>query len=184
MQKAADLFGLGTDAIRWIPTDARQRMDVARAAAADRRRPARRPAGRSSSVGTAGTVSTGAIDPLDEIAAVCREHGTVVPRGRRLRRGGRAGARRARRACAALAEADSVAVDPHKWLYAPLEAGCVLVRDPEALRRTFSYHPAYYHFDDQVVNFFELRPAELARVPRAQGVAGAPAGRAATATGG
>jgi glutamate/tyrosine decarboxylase-like PLP-dependent enzyme len=58
----------------------------------------------------------------------------------------------------AIAEADSIAVDPHKWLYAPVEAGCVLVRDPEALRRTFSYHPAYYHFDEQVVNFFELGP--------------------------
>ena len=57
-----------------------------------------------------------------------------------------------------LVEADSVAVDPHKWLYAPLEAGCVLVRDPEALRKTFSYHPAYYGFDDQVVNFHEYGP--------------------------
>ena len=41
----------------------------------------------------------------------------------------------------ALSEADSVAVDPHKWLYAPLEAGCVLVRDPNELRNAFSYHP-------------------------------------------
>ena len=49
----------------------------------------------------------------------------------------------------ALGEADSVAVDPHKWLYAPLEAGCALVRDREALRRAFSYHPPYYHFDEQ-----------------------------------
>ena len=57
-----------------------------------------------------------------------------------------------------MSQADSIAVDPHKWLYAPLEAGCVLVRDPEALRRAFSYHPAYYHFDEQVVNFFELGP--------------------------
>ncbi|HEV8392653.1 MAG TPA: aspartate aminotransferase family protein [Vicinamibacterales bacterium] len=156
IQKAADLFGFGTDAIRWIPTDARQCMDVAAlrsAIEADRR------AGLQPFlvVGTAGSVSTGAVDPLDEIAAVCREqslwfhvdgcYGAVaaeVP-------GAPASLR-------ALAQADSIAVDPHKWLYAPLEAGCVLVRDPEALRRAFSYHPAYYHFDEQVVNFFELGP--------------------------
>ena len=128
-------------------------------------------------VGTAGTVSTGAVDPLADIAAVCREHGMW------FHVDGAYGAVAAQAPGApaslrGLVEADSVAVDPHKWLYAPLEAGCVLVRDPEALRRTFSYHPAYYHFDDQVVNFFELRPAELARVPGAQGVAGAAAGRA------
>jgi glutamate/tyrosine decarboxylase-like PLP-dependent enzyme len=58
----------------------------------------------------------------------------------------------------ALSDADSVAVDPHKWLYAPLEAGCVLVRDAERLRSAFSYHPAYYHFDDQVVNYFDCGP--------------------------
>jgi len=58
----------------------------------------------------------------------------------------------------ALSDADSVAVDPHKWLYAPLEAGCALVRDAEKLRRAFSYHPAYYHFDDQVVNYFDCGP--------------------------
>ena len=61
-----------------------------------------------------------------------------------------------------LALADSVAVDPHKWLYAPLEAGCVLVRDPGALRDTFSYSPPYYRFDgeaeDPRVNYFELGP--------------------------
>jgi glutamate/tyrosine decarboxylase-like PLP-dependent enzyme len=51
--------------------------------------------------------------------------------------------------------ADSVALDPHKWLYAPLEAGCTLVRDPEALLRAFSYRPDYYAFDEGGVNYFE-----------------------------
>ena len=59
---------------------------------------------------------------------------------------------------AALSLADSVAVDPHKWLYAPLEAGCALVRDPEHLRRAFAYHPPYYHFDEQVTNFVDFGP--------------------------
>jgi aromatic-L-amino-acid/L-tryptophan decarboxylase len=48
-----------------------------------------------------------------------------------------------------------VAVDPHKWLYAPLEAGCALVRDAAALRDAFSYHPAYYHFEDDVTNYVD-----------------------------
>jgi len=51
-----------------------------------------------------------------------------------------------------------VAVDPHKWLYAPLEAGCALVRDAEALRRAFSYHPAYYHFEERATNYVDFGP--------------------------
>jgi glutamate/tyrosine decarboxylase-like PLP-dependent enzyme len=62
----------------------------------------------------------------------------------------------------ALALADSVAVDPHKWLYAPLEAGCVLVRDPAHLRDAFSYTPSYYKFDTEgeepPSNYYELGP--------------------------
>jgi aromatic-L-amino-acid decarboxylase len=156
IQKAADMFGFGTNAIRWIPADTHQRMDVG---ALRRQIDADRQAGLRPFfvVGTAGSVSTGAVDPLDEIAAVCREQGIW------FHIDGAYGAVAshvpgAPVSLSALAEADSVAVDPHKWLYAPLEAGCVLVRDPETLRRAFSYHPAYYHFDEQVVNFFELGP--------------------------
>jgi len=54
--------------------------------------------------------------------------------------------------------ADSVAVDPHKWLYAPLEAGCALVRDPERLRAAFAYHPPYYHFDECATNYVDYGP--------------------------
>ena len=54
--------------------------------------------------------------------------------------------------------ADSIAVDPHKWLYAPLEAGCALVRDPEMLRAAFAYHPPYYHFDEQATNYVDYGP--------------------------
>jgi aromatic-L-amino-acid/L-tryptophan decarboxylase len=153
IQKAADLFGLGTDAIRWIPTDARQRMDPSalRGAVLEDLRLGHRP---FLVVGTAGSVSTGAVDPLPEIAALCREHGLW------FHVDGAYGALAARvpgapASLAALGDADSVAVDPHKWLYAPLEAGCVLVRDAEKLRSAFSYHPAYYHFDDQVLNYFD-----------------------------
>ncbi len=156
IQKAADMCGLGTDAIRWIATDDQQQMDVAalrRQIEIDRR------LGHQPFlvVGTAGSVSTGAVDPLDELAAVCREHDIW------FHVDGAYGALAARvpgvtASLGALREADSVAVDPHKWLYAPLEAGCVLVRDAGALQRAFSYHPAYYHFDEQVVNYLEYGP--------------------------
>jgi glutamate/tyrosine decarboxylase-like PLP-dependent enzyme len=49
-------------------------------------------------------------------------------------------------------------VDPHKWLYAPLEAGCALVRDPELLRAAFAYHPPYYHFEESATNYVDYGP--------------------------
>jgi aromatic-L-amino-acid/L-tryptophan decarboxylase len=156
IQKAADLFGLGTGAIRWIPTDDGQRMDVPalRRQIEEDVRLGHQP---FMVVGTAGSVSTGVVDPLPEIAAVCRDHRLWFHVD---------GAYGAPAALApgspssllALSEADSVAVDPHKWLYAPLEAGCVLVRDAEKLRQAFSYRPPYYHFDDQVVNYHDYGP--------------------------
>jgi glutamate/tyrosine decarboxylase-like PLP-dependent enzyme len=57
--------------------------------------------------------------------------------------------------------ADSVALDPHKWLYAPLEAGCLLVKEPKRLVNAFAFHPDYYHFDEaesDKVNFYEYGP--------------------------
>ena len=58
--------------------------------------------------------------------------------------------------------ADSVVVDPHKWLYAPLEAGCVLVRDRQQLKDAFSHHVSYYRFgsqeEDPPTNYFEYGP--------------------------
>ncbi|MEI9967463.1 MAG: pyridoxal-dependent decarboxylase [Terracidiphilus sp.] len=62
------------------------------------------------------------------------------------------------RESAGLSEADSIAVDPHKWLYAPLEAGCALVRNREKLRDAFSYHPPYYHFETEAINYYDLGP--------------------------
>ncbi len=156
LQKAADMSGLGSAAIRWIPADDQQRMQVA---ALVEQLDADRAAGDIPFlvVGTAGTVSTGAVDPLRDIAAVCRERGIWFHVDGAY--GGFAAATgEASDDLAAIGDADSVAVDPHKWLYAPLEAGCCLVRDPERLRQAFSFHPPYYHFDEAAVNYFDLGP--------------------------
>ena len=156
IQKAADLSGLGVASIRWIPTDSQLRMDVA---ALRRQLDADTAAGDVPCivVGTAGSVSTGAVDPLDDIAAVCRQYGVWFHVDGAY--GGFAAAvPEAPDQLRALSLADSIAVDPHKWLYAPLEAGCALVRDAEALRAAFSYHPPYYHFDERATNYVDYGP--------------------------
>jgi glutamate/tyrosine decarboxylase-like PLP-dependent enzyme len=153
IQKAADICGLGTDAVRWIDTNAALQMDTTalRRAIDDDVAAGRLP---FLVAGTAGSVSTGAVDPLDEIAALCREKSIWFHVDGAY--GGFAAALPdAAPALRALREADSVAIDPHKWLYAPLEAGCALVRDAGALTRAFAYHPPYYHMDRSVVNFVD-----------------------------
>ncbi|MES1262128.1 MAG: pyridoxal-dependent decarboxylase [Acidobacteriota bacterium] len=154
IQKAADLTGLGTEAIHWI--GGRQSMDVDELMVRYRRD---REDGYQPFlvVGSAGTVSTGAVDPLPELAAFCQEHKVW------FHVDGAYGAF----ACGlagsppeleGLRSADSVAMDPHKWLYAPLEAGCALVRDPSALRNAFSYHPPYYRFEGEGMNYYDIGP--------------------------
>lgn len=156
VQKAADISGIGTDAVRWIEADGEARMDTGalRKGIIQDIEAGNKP---FLVVGNAGTVSTGAVDPLREIAAICREFGLW------FHVDGAYGAMAAMlpdapSEFAGLSDADSLAVDPHKWLYAPLEAGCALVRDVEKLRAAFSYHPAYYHFGDEAINYFDLGP--------------------------
>jgi glutamate/tyrosine decarboxylase-like PLP-dependent enzyme len=156
VQKSTDLSGLGTDAIRWIDTDETGRMlvtplvETVRADIAAGRLP-------FLVVANAGTVSTGAVDPLDEIADTCEKFGLW------MHADGAYGALAASlpelsATFAGLNRADSVALDPHKWMYAPLEAGCTLVRDPEHLTDTFSYHPPYYNFETEELNFVDYGP--------------------------
>lgn len=159
VQKAADLFGLGTDSIRWIPTDDKLRMS----AQALRKQIAEDTAQGELPiivVGTAGSVSTGAVDPLLEIAEICHEHDLWFHVDGAY--GGFAAALPdASPDLKGLSLADSVAIDPHKWLYAPLEAGCALVRDATALHDAFHYHPAYYHlgdYEEPGVNYHEYGP--------------------------
>ena len=160
IEKAADLSGLGTEAVRRVPTDeqGRMRAEALRGMIEDDRAAGAIPA---FVVGTAGTVSTGVVDPLPALAAICRAAGVW------FHVDGAYGAPAvllpdAPPDLAGLALADSVAVDPHKWLYAPLEAGCAIVRDPEKLRAAYSFTPPYYHFEgaeeDPPVNFFEWGP--------------------------
>jgi aromatic-L-amino-acid/L-tryptophan decarboxylase len=146
IQKAADLTGIGTNAIRWIETDADQRL---RPDALERQIEWDLAHGCLPFlvVGTAGNVSTGAVDPLADIARVSRRHGlwfhvdgaygapaAVLPE--------------APAELKALSLADSVALDPHKWLYVPIEAACTLVRAPDALHDAFGFRPSYYKLDE------------------------------------
>ena len=159
IDKAAELSGLGLDAVRQIPINEQFQMDTAvlRAKIEEDLAAGYIP---FMVVGTAGTVSLGVVDPLSEIAAICREFNMW------FHIDGAYGA-----FAAMLPEspaelhnlglADSVALDPHKWLYAPLEAGCLLVKDPKTLVDAFSFHPDYYQFDEseqEKANFYEYGP--------------------------
>ncbi len=159
LEKGTEIIGLGTDAIRWIATGTDLRMDTGDLRA---RIAADRAAGEKPFlvVGSAGTVSTGAVDPLPELAAIARENdlwfhvdgcygapAIVAPDAPADLQG--------------LREADSLAVDAHKWLFVPLEAGCALVRDRQGLRDTFSFRPPYYHYgqgDEDLVHYHEYGP--------------------------
>jgi len=157
IDKAAVLFGHGLEAVRWIPADEANRMDI-RALKDTIEQDLEEGHQPFMAIGTAGDVSTGAVDNLREIAAVCRAYdlwfhidgaygipAVALPELRELFRG--------------MEAADSLALDPHKWLYAPLEAGCTLVRNGRHLVKTFTSHPDYYHFgqfeQEETRNFFE-----------------------------
>jgi aromatic-L-amino-acid decarboxylase len=141
IQKATEILGLGVQAIHRLATDARHRIEVGslRAAVAADRAAGRRPFCVAAS---AGTVGTGAIDPLDELADVCAaERLWLHVDGAYGAVGAALPSHRAR--YAGLARADSVALDPHKWLSVPVECGAVLVRDGRLLRETWSLVPDY-----------------------------------------
>ncbi|MGH7516406.1 MAG: pyridoxal phosphate-dependent decarboxylase family protein [Gemmatimonadales bacterium] len=141
VQKAVELLGLGSEALRLAPVDPEFRVDVAALAGMVREDRARG-AIPVCVIGNLGTVNTGAIDDLDALADLCAAEriwfhvdgafgalAALVPEYVERTR--------------AMARADSVAFDLHKWMYMPFEAGCVLVRDAEAHRRTFSIFPDY-----------------------------------------
>lgn len=157
IEKAVVLFGLGTRSLRWIETDKHNKMNTVllQAAIQNDIEAGYKP---MMVIGTAGDVSTGAVDDLQAIAAICRQYGlwfhidgaygmpaAAIPALKDI--------------FAGIEEADSIALDPHKWLYSPLEAGCTLVKDPNHLLETFSSHPVYYNFETagegKPQNFYE-----------------------------
>jgi len=153
IQKAADLFGLGTDIIRWIKTDKDQKLDIV-----DLDNAIKKDLESGNQpflvVGTAGSVSTGVIDPLSEIADICDLYDLWFHIDGAY--GGFAAAvPELKTSFYGLEKADSIAIDPHKWLYAPLEAGCALVKDPKHLTDAFSYHPPYYNFEHTLLNYVD-----------------------------
>ena len=151
VRKAAELLGIGSDNIREIETDSAARIrpeHLAVMLAADRDRGDLPVA----VIASAGTVNTGAVDPLARIGAVCAElqvwlhidaaYGgppvLLLPEFQDSRE--------------ALGQADSIAIDPHKWLYVPVDAGLVLLREPERARHAFSLVPPYLRTDDQAAD--------------------------------
>jgi aromatic-L-amino-acid/L-tryptophan decarboxylase len=144
-RKAIELLGFGSATIRTIPisADYRIKVDALDAAIENDRARSVQPI---AVVATAGTTNTGAIDDLEAIAEVCRRHGVWMHVDAAY--GGPAilsGEYSER--LAPLARADSIALDPHKWLFVPVEAGLVLVRDAEAMRSAFSLVPPYLRTD-------------------------------------
>ena len=167
VERALRVLGFASDQLRRLPSDDAFRLDLEglrRAGVADRA------AGRSPFcvVANAGTTNTGAVDPLADLAGLCREEdlwlhvdgaygaaAALVPEGRRLLEG--------------LERADSLSLDPHKWLFQPFEIGCALVREERWLTETFRILPEYLrdvHRSEEEVNFCD-RGVQLTRNFRA-----------------
>ncbi len=157
IEKAVVLFGLGTESIRWITTTPSNKMDMnilEKTIQADIQKGCK----PMMVIGNAGDVSTGVVDNLKSISTICKKFdlwfhidgaygmpAAVIPSLKELFDG--------------VTEADSIALDPHKWLYSPLEAGCTLVKNSQHLIDTFSSNPEYYNFksgeNEIAQNFYE-----------------------------
>ena len=167
LERAAKVAGVGSEHVRKLPTGADFRMDPEALREAIRRD---RQAGLAPlcACASAGATNTGVTDPLDVLAEVCADEGVwfhvdaayggfavLTDEGRRLFRG--------------IERADSVTLDPHKWLFQPYETGCLVVRDTERLERAFRILPEYLQ-DTAIgaahVNFAD-RGVQLTRAFRA-----------------
>lgn len=167
--KAADILGLGRAQVRLVASDDRFRMNVAslRQTIAKDLANGMKP---FCVVASAGTVNTGAVDPLAEIADVADEFGLW------FHIDGAYGALAAldetkRPLFRGLERADSISLDPHKWLYVPIDSGCLLFRDEARARAAFSFDGADYikvheQNTDEAFAFWNYGP-ELSRRFRA-----------------
>lgn len=158
LEKAAITLGIGEANVRRIKTDESYRMDVGelRRAISNDLQAGRRPV---AVVATVGTTSATSVDPVEAIAEVCREHKiwmhvdaayggamALLDEGRYVMRGAE--------------QADSVAFNPHKWMFVPLDFSTLYVRRPETLRAVFSLVPEYLRGDaeraaDAVPNYMD-----------------------------
>ena len=168
LARTARVMGLRPHQVRVLPTDERWRLSpeaVTAAVRADRR------AGRVpfALCASAGSTNTGAVDPLDDLADVCAGeelwlHVDAAYGGFAALTG------KGRGLLAGIDRADSVTLDPHKWLFQPMECGSVLIRDGARLERTFAIHPDYLDGNDShgegEVNFAD-RGLQLSRGFRA-----------------
>jgi glutamate/tyrosine decarboxylase-like PLP-dependent enzyme len=168
IRKAAAMLGIGTDNVRAVQPDERLRMDLA---ALDCLVREDRHAGHLPFcvVASAGTAGTGAMDPIGAIADFARANDLWLHVDGAY--GGIAAlAPSVRHLFARIGEADSVSLDPHKWLYLPVGCGCVLYRDPAAARAAFSENAEYTRVigleEDETFAFWDYGP-ELSRPFRA-----------------
>ncbi len=165
--RAAWISGIARDNVRLVDMDELFRMvprDLARAVAADRK------AGLTPFVvaASAGTTNTGSVDPLNELADYCAEQklwlhvdaayagfAVLTEEGKQMLSG--------------ISRADSLTVDPHKWLFVPFECGCLMMKDPEILSDAFRIMPEYLRDvqpAEEEVNFAD-RGEQLTRYSRA-----------------
>lgn len=156
VEKAAITLGLGQAGVRKIPTDNAYRLDAAalRAAIAEDRAGGWRP---FCVVATVGTTSTTSVDPVPAIADICAEHElwlhvdaayggvpAILPEKRWALEG--------------VERADSLVVNPHKWLFTPIDLSAFYTRHPETVREAFSLVPAYLASAEQAVNYMDYGP--------------------------
>lgn len=179
IDKAVITLGLGLDNLRKIPVDDDFRMDAAALEAAVR---ADRSAGRRpiAVVATVGTTSTTSVDPVDAIAAICRRESLWLHVDAAYA-GSAAVCPEHRARMPGIEQADSLVLNPHKWLFTPVDCSVLLVRDVETLRRAFSVVPEYLRTSEtDAVNLMDygvqlgrrFRALKLWFVIRAFGVEG------------
>lgn len=170
LRRGSRLAGIPAEGIRTLPTDDSLRISpaaVGRAIDEDRER------GRTPILicANGGATNTGRVDPLDELADVARDRGVRLHVDAAY--GGFAVLTdRGRRALAGIGRADTVTLDPHKWLFQPFECGGLMARDPAELVRVFGERADYLQdteLGDTQVNFGD-RGVQLSRSFRALGI--------------
>jgi len=167
LARAARILGFRREQVRVLPVDAMYRLEPRTLAAAFDADEAegRKPLFVSAS---GGATNTGSVDPLADIARLCRERGVWMHADAAY--GGFAVlTARGRAQLPGIELADSVTLDPHKWLFQPFECGCLLVRDGRLLRNAFEIVPDYLRDavpEDEEINFADLG-LQLTRTSRA-----------------